>query len=69
MEQTVMTGDVGGKEAIPAITRMLTYTSRVGITIAEQGTSTSGSTEVEGYLKKIQPPEHKSQYDPPRHDE
>jgi uncharacterized sporulation protein YeaH/YhbH (DUF444 family) len=44
--------DVGGKEAIPAITQMLTYASRVGITIAEHGTSTSGSTEVEGYLKK-----------------
>ncbi len=44
--------DVGGKEAIPAITRMLTYTSRLGITIAEHGTGTSGSTEVEKYLKK-----------------
>ncbi|MBI5592402.1 MAG: DUF444 family protein [Deltaproteobacteria bacterium] len=44
--------DVDGKEAIPAITRMLTYTSRVGITIAEHGTGTSGSTEVEKYLKK-----------------
>ncbi len=44
--------DIDGKEAIPAITRMLTYTSRVGITIAEHGTGTSGSTEVEKYLKK-----------------
>jgi uncharacterized protein len=44
--------DIDGKEAIPAITRMLTYASRVGITIAEHGTSTSGATEVERYLKK-----------------
>ena len=44
--------DVDGKEAIPAITRMLTYTNRVGITIAEHGTGAPGSTEVEKYLKK-----------------
>jgi len=44
--------DIDGKEAIPAIARMLTYTSRVGITIAEHGTGISGATEVERYLKK-----------------
>lgn len=44
--------DVDGKEAIPAITQMLAYTSRVGITIAEHSAGASGSTEVEKYLKK-----------------
>lgn len=44
--------DVGGKEAIPAITRMLTYASRVGITIAGHDTASGGATEVERYLIK-----------------
>ena len=44
--------DAGGKEAIPAITQMLTYTNRVGITIAEHGSGKSGSTEVEQYIRK-----------------
>jgi hypothetical protein len=42
--------DTEGKEAIPALRKMLTYTNRVGITIAEHaGASTS---EVEKYLKR-----------------
>ncbi len=41
--------DTEGKEAIPAIQKMLTYVSRLGITIAQHG---SGETEVERYLKR-----------------
>jgi len=44
--------DIDGKEALPAIHQMLTYTSRVGITIAEHASGAAGSTEVEKYLKK-----------------
>lgn len=43
--------DTEGTEAIPEIKKMLAYTSRVGITIAEHGIG-SGGTEVEKYLKK-----------------
>jgi uncharacterized sporulation protein YeaH/YhbH (DUF444 family) len=43
--------DTEGTEAVPEIKKMLTYTSRVGITIAEHGTG-SGGSEVEKYLKK-----------------
>ncbi|KAF0220369.1 MAG: hypothetical protein FD174_1270 [Geobacteraceae bacterium] len=41
--------DSGGEEAIPELKKMLTYTSRVGVTIAEHGYS--HNTEVENYLK------------------
>ncbi len=61
--------DVDGKEAIPAINQMLTYTSRVGITIAEHGyrrIRLNGSGTVS---EKIRPSEHKGQLDPPGHDE
>lgn len=44
--------DTDGKEAIPAIEKMLTYTSRVGVTIAEHTHTKGGNTEVERYLKK-----------------
>jgi hypothetical protein len=42
--------DSGGKETLPALTVMLGYAARVGITIVASGTS-PGGTEVERYLK------------------
>ncbi|MBN2010720.1 DUF444 family protein [candidate division KSB1 bacterium] len=44
--------DTDGKETIPEIKKMLYYTNRVGITIAEQSYGTGYSSEVERYLKK-----------------
>jgi uncharacterized sporulation protein YeaH/YhbH (DUF444 family) len=45
--------DTDGKETIPEIKKMLTYASRIGITIAEHTSSNSrNSTEVERYLNK-----------------
>lgn len=44
--------DTSGKETLPLLEKMLTYTNRVGITVAENGYGISGSTEVEKYLKK-----------------
>jgi hypothetical protein len=44
--------DTDGKEAIPALKKMISYTSRVGVTIAEHAQSKGGNTEVERYLKK-----------------
>lgn len=44
--------DTDGKEAIPALKKMLSYTSRVGVTIAEHAQTKGGNTEVERYLKK-----------------
>lgn len=44
--------DTDGKQAIPAIKKMLTYASRVGVTIAEHSHGSVGNTEVERYLKK-----------------
>jgi uncharacterized sporulation protein YeaH/YhbH (DUF444 family) len=42
--------DTEGKETIPEIEQMLNYASRLGITIAQRGSSKDG-TEVERYLK------------------
>jgi hypothetical protein len=42
--------DSGGKEAVPALQKMLSYAARIGITVAEQAT-TVGGTEVERYIK------------------
>jgi uncharacterized protein len=44
--------DTDGKEAIPALKKMLTYTSRVGVTVAEHAQTKGGNSEVERYLKK-----------------
>jgi uncharacterized protein len=44
--------DTSGKETLPELEKMLGYTNRVGITIAENGYGISGSSEVEKYLKK-----------------
>lgn len=44
--------DTKGEKAIPELKKMLTYASRVGITIAENGYGISGQTEVEKYVRK-----------------
>ena len=44
--------DTEGKKAIPALKQMMTYASRVGVTIAERGSDAQNKTEVERYLKK-----------------
>ncbi len=44
--------DTKGDKAIPELEKMLTYASRVGITIAENGYGISGQTEVERYIRK-----------------
>ncbi len=43
--------DGEGKECLPEIERMLGYASRVGVTVAEGSSGSSGQTEVEKYLK------------------
>jgi uncharacterized protein len=43
--------DTTGKETIPELEKMLTYASRTGITIAENGYGVSGGSEVEKYIK------------------
>jgi len=44
--------DREGRETIPELKKMLSYASRIGITIAEHSYGTSGNTEVQAYLKK-----------------
>jgi uncharacterized protein len=44
--------DTKGEKAIPELKKMLTYASRVGVTIAENGYGISGQTEVEKYIRK-----------------
>ncbi|MBW2479367.1 MAG: DUF444 family protein [Deltaproteobacteria bacterium] len=44
--------DTDGKESIPELKKMLTYANRVGITIAEHTTHSTGGTEVEKYVRK-----------------
>ncbi|WDN90841.1 uncharacterized protein BuS5_03812 [Desulfosarcina sp. BuS5] len=44
--------DTGGKEAVPELKKMLTYSNRAGITIVEHSYGSSGNTEVEKYVKK-----------------
>ncbi len=44
--------DTEGKEALPELEKMMSYASRVGVTIAENSYGTPGNTEVEKYLKK-----------------
>ena len=44
--------DTDGKESLPELKKMLTYANRVGITIAEHTSGSTGGTEVEKYLKK-----------------
>ncbi|UCE53296.1 MAG: DUF444 family protein [Desulfobacterales bacterium] len=44
--------DTDGKESLPQLKQMLTYTNRVGITIAEHAHGKTNNSEVEKYLKK-----------------
>ncbi|NOY13383.1 MAG: DUF444 family protein [Deltaproteobacteria bacterium] len=44
--------DREGHETIPELKKMLTYASRIGITIAEHRYASPGGTEVETYLKR-----------------
>ena len=44
--------DTYGEESLPELAKMLTYASRVGITIAENGMEGSRRTEVEKYLER-----------------
>jgi len=43
--------DTEGKESIPELKKMLAYTNRIGITIAQHAYDSSQTTEVERYLK------------------
>ncbi len=43
--------DTGGTKALPELKEMLSYTSRVGVTVAEHGLGTSQGTEVARYLE------------------
>ncbi len=43
--------DSEGKEFLPELEKMMTYASRIGVTIAESGFGSAGQTEVEKYLK------------------
>ena len=43
--------DTTGKETLPELGKILTYVSRMGITIAENGYGVSGGSEVEKYVK------------------
>jgi uncharacterized sporulation protein YeaH/YhbH (DUF444 family) len=44
--------DTDGKEAVPEMTRMLTYASRLGITVARHSYGSEAETDLERYLKK-----------------
>jgi uncharacterized sporulation protein YeaH/YhbH (DUF444 family) len=44
--------DHDGAECLPQLKKMLTYASRVGITIAQHGHEGSQRTEVESYIRK-----------------
>jgi len=54
--------DTKGDQALPQLEKMLSYSSRVGITIAENGYGISGQTEVENYIRKSGWLEEKKQY-------
>lgn len=43
--------DTSGEESIPELKKILTYASRVGVTVAEHLYTSGGNTEVEKYLK------------------
>lgn len=44
--------DTKGEKSLPELRKMLSYASRVGITVAENGYGISGQTEVEKYIKR-----------------
>lgn len=47
-------GDKDGRDTIPEIRKMLKYSSRIGITIAEAANRSNGSTIMEKYLQQSQ---------------
>jgi len=47
---------------VPELEKMLSYASRVGITVAENGFGISGQTEVEKYIRKSGWLEEKKEY-------
>ncbi|MCK4760708.1 MAG: DUF444 family protein [Candidatus Aminicenantes bacterium] len=49
--------DTDGRESLPAIEQMLTYVSRLGITVARHSYSTGSLTDLEKYLNKSGLPE------------
>jgi uncharacterized sporulation protein YeaH/YhbH (DUF444 family) len=44
--------DAKGEKSLPELRKILSYASRVGITVAENGYGISGQTEVEKYLRR-----------------
>ncbi|MCK5515803.1 MAG: DUF444 family protein [Desulfobulbaceae bacterium] len=54
--------DTKGDKALPELEKMLSYASRVGITIAENGFGISRQTEVEKYIRKSGWLEEKKEY-------
>lgn len=54
--------DTKGDKALPELEKMISYSSRVGITIAENGYGISGQTEVEKYLRQSKWLEEKRDY-------
>jgi len=44
--------DSDGSQTIPELKKMLTFTNRIGITVAERGEDESGNTSVEQYVRK-----------------
>jgi len=54
--------DTKGDKALPQLEKMLSYSSRVGITIAENGYGISGQSEVERYLRQSKWLEDKKEY-------
>jgi uncharacterized sporulation protein YeaH/YhbH (DUF444 family) len=44
--------DTEGKEAIPELKKILTYASRVGITVVQHGSASTAKSEVERYVSK-----------------
>ncbi len=54
--------DSGGKEALPELKKMLVYSNRVGITIAERPYGSGNNSEVEKYIRKSRLLEEKAEF-------
>ncbi|MCP4370758.1 MAG: DUF444 family protein, partial [Deltaproteobacteria bacterium] len=52
--------DTEGKEAIPELKKMLVYSNRIGITIAQHSYVSNQTSEVEKYLRKSKLPAEKN---------
>ncbi len=51
--------DIGGRETVPELKKMLSYANRVGITVAEHVSETTHNSELEKYVKNSGLPEEK----------